>query len=56
MSTGALAFMLISWFLVLGLTSWAYSRVLGNKRHFDPDGIGPDAPPAPGDAERPTGG
>jgi hypothetical protein len=51
MSTGALLFMLVSWTLVLGLTFWSYSRVLRKRRHFDPDGIGPEAPPEPGAAE-----
>lgn len=34
MTTGALAFMLISWSCVLGLTAWAFWRILraGPKR------------------------
>jgi hypothetical protein len=48
MSTGALLFMLASWAFVLGLTGWAFARLLRGKRHFDPDGIGPSGPPEPG--------
>lgn len=53
MSTGAVIFWMLSWAFVLGLTSWAFSRILSGRRHFDPDGIGPAAPPEPGRAERP---
>jgi hypothetical protein len=45
-------FWVLSWGFVLGLTSWAYSTILRGKRHFDPDGIGPEHPPEPGRAER----
>lgn len=47
MSAGALTFMLASWGCVLGLTFWSFARVLRQRKHFDPDGIGPAAPPAP---------
>jgi hypothetical protein len=53
MSTGALLFMLASWSFVLGLTAWSFARILKLQKHFDPDGIGPAQPPAPGAAERP---
>lgn len=45
MSTGAMLFMAGSWAFVLGLTAWSFYRLLTNKRHHDPDGIGPGAPP-----------
>jgi hypothetical protein len=51
METGALAFWVLSWGFVLGLTAWAFGKILRGKRHFDPDGIGPEAPPEPGRAE-----
>jgi len=47
MSGGAIAFMAGSWFFVLSLTAWSFYRLLTNKKHFDPDGIGPDSPPQP---------
>ena len=52
MSNGALAFMLGSWTFVLGLTFWSFYTLLTLKKHHDPDGIGPEAPPVPGKAER----
>lgn len=48
MTAGAILFMALSWIFVLGLTAWAFARVLGGQRHFDPDGIGPASPPEPG--------
>ena len=48
MTTEALLFMLLSWGCVLGLTGWAFGRILRHQKHFDPDGIGPAAPPEPG--------
>ena len=51
MTTGAVIFWMLSWALVLGLTGWAFARILRGRRHFDPDGIGPAAPPEPGRAE-----
>ena len=51
MSGGAIVFLLLSWSFVLGLMIWSFARILGNKRHFDPDGIGPAQPPEPGRAE-----
>ncbi|MDQ3555613.1 MAG: hypothetical protein M3409_02380 [Gemmatimonadota bacterium] len=53
MSTGALIFMVLSWIFVLGLVSWSFARILRNPRHFDPDGIGPEVPPAPPEAPGP---
>lgn len=47
MSTGAMLFMALSWAFVLGLTSWAFTKILTLKKHFDPDGIGPGTPPVP---------
>ncbi len=47
MSPGALLFMLLSWSFVLGLTGWAFGRILRHRKHFDPDGIGPASPPEP---------
>jgi hypothetical protein len=55
MSTGALIFMLASWAFVLGLTFWSFAKILQKQRHFDPDGLGPAAPPEPG-AVDPTSG
>lgn len=53
MSTGAMVFMALSWIFVLGLMAWAYSKILTTKQHFDPDGIGPEAPPVPPAAPQP---
>ena len=47
MTAGALIFWLISWTFVLGLTIWAFARILRNPKHLDPDGIGPASPPEP---------
>ena len=47
MTTGAIAFWVLSWGLVLGLTTWAFSTILRGRRHFDPDGIGPGQTPEP---------
>jgi len=52
MSTSAIVFMALSWTFVLGLMSWSFSRLLRDKKHFDPDGIGPAGPPRPGETER----
>lgn len=52
MSTGALIFMLGSWAFVLGLTFWSFYRLLTLKKHHDPDGIGPAAPPVKARTER----
>lgn len=51
MSTGAAIFMALAWTFVLGLTFWSFARILRTQDHFDPDGIGPAAPPVPGEAE-----
>lgn len=47
MSTAAFVFMAASWIFVLGLTFWSFARIMASQRHFDPDGIGPEAPPEP---------
>ncbi len=46
-------FLLISWTFVIGLTTWAFWRLLSDqgKKHFDPDGVGPASPPTTGRAE-----
>ena len=51
MTGAAIVFMLLSWGFVLGLTTWAFSRILRHRNHHDPDGIGPAAPPQPGAAD-----
>lgn len=51
MSTGAAVFMALAWLFVVGLTSWAFGKILRTQKHFDPDGIGPASPPVPGEAE-----
>ncbi|HEV2736106.1 MAG TPA: hypothetical protein VGV85_14760 [Longimicrobiaceae bacterium] len=48
MTTTAIIFMAVIWTALLSLVTWAYSRILRGRRHFDPDGIGPAAPPVPG--------
>jgi len=48
MSAGAIVFMVMSWAFVLGLATWAYSRVLRAQKHLDPDGTGPESPREPG--------
>lgn len=50
MSPGAAIFMALAWTFVLGLTGWAFARILRADKHFDPDGIGPASPPIPGEA------
>lgn len=45
MTTGAIIFWIASWTIVLGLTVWSFGMVLRGRRDFDPDGIGPAAPP-----------
>lgn len=47
MTTAAIFFWISSWAFVLGLTLWAFGRILRHKRHFDPDGIGPAGPAEP---------
>jgi hypothetical protein len=47
------SFMLVSIGAVTALTAWCYSRILGRKEHFDPDGTGPARPPVSGSAEPP---
>jgi hypothetical protein len=53
---GALAFMLLSMGSVAALTAWCFWRILATRRHFDPDGTGPDKPPVKGRVERKKGG
>jgi hypothetical protein len=55
-TTPALIFMVLSWTFVLGLLSWSYYRILTHKKHFDPDGIGPAAPPEPALFDPQSGG
>ena len=52
MTTEAVLFMIGSWVFVLTLMAWAYRRILGHKKHHDPDGIGPAQPPVPPLTER----
>jgi hypothetical protein len=47
MTTNAIIFMALSWAFVLGLVFWSFARILGHKKHFDPDGIGPARPAEP---------
>ena len=49
MTTQAVIFWLLSWSFVLGLMGWSYRRILSDKKHHDPDGIGPAVPPLPPD-------
>lgn len=51
MSTGAIAFMALSWTFVLGLTFWAFGKILRHPAHLDPDGTGPAVPPEPARTE-----
>ena len=51
MNSGAAIFMALAWTFVLGLMSWAFSKILRTQDHFDPDGIGPASPPVRGEAE-----
>lgn len=46
-------FMLVSMAAVTALTTWCFARILRGRRHFDPDGTGPDVPPVPGRVEKP---
>jgi len=55
MSTSAIVFMAGSWTFVLGLTFWSFYKLLQDKKHFDPDGIGPAVPPKPAETEEPKG-
>ena len=47
MTSQAILFMAASWIFVLGLTFWSFATLLREKKHFDPDGIGPASPPEP---------
>jgi hypothetical protein len=48
----ALTFMVISMGAVTLLTAWCFFRILGGRRHFDPDGTGPAHAPVPGELDR----
>ena len=52
MTAAAWIFMALSWLFVLGLAAWSFGKVLRKRRHHDPDGIGPAAPPVPGARDR----
>ena len=52
MTGAAIAFMALSWGVSLGLLAWSYHRILTNKKHHDPDGIGPLQPEEPALTER----
>lgn len=52
MSTSAIVFMAGSWTFVLGLMFWSFRKLLKDKKHFDPDGLGPAVPPEPAETER----
>lgn len=56
MSTGAAVFMALAWVFVLGLMISTFAKILRTQDHFDPDGIGPAAPPVRGEAEEADGG
>ncbi len=47
MTGAAIAFMALSWGVALGMVVWSYHRILTQKKHHDPDGIGPAEPPVP---------
>lgn len=51
MTTQAIIFMAASWAFVLGLTAWSFRKLMQDREHFDPDGIGPASPPVPGEVE-----
>lgn len=46
-------FMLVSMGAVTLLTIYCFNRILRDKKHFDPDGTGPEHPPVPGRTEGP---
>ena len=48
MTTEAIVFMVVIWTGLLSLLVWSDTRILRGRRHFDPDGVGPAAPPVPG--------
>jgi hypothetical protein len=52
MTTTAIILMAVIWTALLSLITWSSSNILRGRRHFDPDGIGPAAPPVPGMAEK----
>ena len=52
MTGAAIAFMALSWGFSLGLLVWSYAKILRNRRHHDPDGIGPAQPPEKPETEK----
>ena len=42
MTRGAIIFMALSWTFVLGLTGWAFYRLLTHKKQHDPDAVPPE--------------
>jgi hypothetical protein len=52
LGAGALAFMIVSMGLVTLLTVWCFTRILSGRKHFDPDGTGPQHAPVPGEVEK----
>lgn len=52
MNRGALIFMIVSWTAVLSLTAWAFTTLLRDRKHFDPDGLGPAEPDALAEVEK----
>lgn len=46
-------FMFVSMGAATLLTTWCFFRILRGRRHFDPDGIGPDHPPVGGRVRKP---
>lgn len=44
-------FMLTSMGAVTTLAVWCFTRILGGKAHFDPDGTGPAHAPVKGEAD-----
>ena len=51
LTAGTLVFMLASMGAVTALMAWCFARILMGKRHFDPDGTGPEHSPLPGSVQ-----
>lgn len=51
LTAGTLVFMLASMGAVTALMAWCFARILKGKRHFDPDGTGPEHSPVPGSVQ-----
>lgn len=47
MTPSAWTFLALAWLAVLVLNLFAFRRILRTKRHFDPDGLGPEHTPVP---------